>query len=275
MSEIKKYNCEKCNKEYDSYMGFWRHNKKLHPVKKIKEKINKNIEISITTCKYCNKEFADRHYRWRHENNVCKMKNKNESNVNDPKYNHVEKANINKLAMDNSNIIDTQNNNITNNINQTININFNGTGKENIDELNEDEIEEILNDGLNSLITLIKHLNFNDRLPENHTFCTTNLNNKYISALNEETKEIEKHRKVDFFDKVFLYALNHFDMLKDKVTDKTKQKKFIEKIKDITLALYGKEHKKIYLESINALTYNNRKKIQSTWEKIFAKAALD
>ena len=44
----------------------------------------------------------------------------------------------------------------------------------NIDELNEEEIEEIKNDGLNSLITLIKHLNFNDRLPENHTFVSGN-----------------------------------------------------------------------------------------------------
>jgi hypothetical protein len=259
MSTKKTYNCESCEKKFETATGLWKHKKNKHtePVKIINEN---------SICKYCNKDFYDRTSRWRHEKKYCKLNTNN-----DPKYNHVEKANINKLAMDNSNIIDTQN--ITNN--QTINIYFNGTGKENIDELNEDEIGEILNDGLSSLITLIKHLNFNERLPENHTFCTTNLNNKYISALNEETKEIEKHRKVDFFDKVFLYALNHFDMLKDKITNKTKQKKFIDKIKDITLALYGKEYKKIYVEQINALTYNNRNKIQSTWEKIFAKAALD
>jgi hypothetical protein len=265
MSSKKIYNCESCDKTFETATGLWKHKKNKHSEPEII--IDKN-----SICKYCNKSFYDRKTRWRHEKKYCKL-NTDIVNSNDPKYNHVEKANINKLAMDNSNIIDTQNNNITNN--QTINIYLNGTGKENIDELNEEEIEEILNDGLNSLITLIKHLNFNDRLPENHTFCTTNLNNKYISALNEETNEVEKHRKIDFFDKVFLYALNHFDMLKDKITNKIKKKKFIEQLENIQKALYGKEHKKIYLEQINLLTYNNRKKIQETWEKIFAKAALD
>ncbi len=274
MSDIiqkNKYYCDTCDKEYDSYMGFWKHNKNKHSNKQ--NKSNDLNKTELTICKYCNKKFADRHYRWRHETNVCKLNTENDSNKSNSYNNTVNKSNINKLAMDNSNIIDTQNNNITNN--QTINIYFNGTGKENIDELNEDEIEEILNDGLHSLITLIKHLNFNDRLPENHTFCTTNLNNKYVSALNEETKEVEKHRKIDFFDKVFLYALNHFDMLKDKITNRTKKKTFIEQLDNIQKALYGKEYKKVYLEQINLLTYNNRKKIQATWEKIFAKAALD
>ncbi len=50
---------------------------------------------------------------------------------------------------------------------------------------------------------------------------------------------------------------------------------FIEQLDNIQKALYGKEYKKVYLEQINLLTYNNRKKIQATWEKIFAKAALD
>ncbi len=64
-------------------------------------------------------------------------------------------------------------------------------------------------------------------------------------------------------------------MLKDKITNIQKKKEFIEQLNNIQKALYGREHKKIYVEQINLLTYNNRKKIQTTWEKIFAKAALD
>ncbi len=158
MSSKKLYNCESCNKTFETATGLWKHKKNKHTEPKII--IDKNC-----ICKYCNKDFYDRTSRWRHEKQTCKM-NTDIVILNDPNsYNNIaNKSNINKLAMDNSNIIDTQNNN------QTINIYLNGTGKENIDELNEDEIEEILNDGLNSLITLIKHLNFNDRLPENHTF---------------------------------------------------------------------------------------------------------
>ena len=51
-------------------------------------------------------------------------------------------------------------------------------GNENILDLTEEQKEEIINDGLNSIITLIKHLNFNKDLPQNHIFCTTNINNK-------------------------------------------------------------------------------------------------
>ncbi len=40
---------------------------------------------------------------------------------------------------------------------------------------------------LNCIISLISLLNFNQEIPENHTFCTTALNDKYISTINTET----------------------------------------------------------------------------------------
>ena len=48
---------------------------------------------------------------------------------------------------------------------------------------------------LNCIISLISLLNFNQEIPENHNFCTTVLNDKYISTINTETLEIEKQRK--------------------------------------------------------------------------------
>jgi len=61
------YKCVICNKEYNSYMGAWKHKNNKHNEIKA-EKINNK------QCKYCNKEFSDRRNRWRHENTICKPK---------------------------------------------------------------------------------------------------------------------------------------------------------------------------------------------------------
>jgi hypothetical protein len=251
MDDIKKiYKCSECNLEYNSYFSMWRHKKNKHL---INNNIKNNIEISNNICKYCEKELSDRKSRWRHENKTCKK-------------NH--ELNINKQETIITNQFNMQHNSGTIN-NNNITINLNAPGKENVLELTDEEKEIILNDGLNSITTLIKYLNFNSNLPQNHTFCNTNLNNKYISALNIDTKEIEKHRKVDYFDKVLLYSMAHLKVLNNNISNKTKKKMFNAKIADIETYLYGKpEYKKIYVEQLNAISYNKRKNIQNTWNRI-------
>lgn len=54
------YRCIECYKNYNSYMGWWLHNKKYHPQKESQTKEN-------TICKYCNGKYASRQSRWRHE----------------------------------------------------------------------------------------------------------------------------------------------------------------------------------------------------------------
>jgi hypothetical protein len=120
----------------------------------------------------------------------------------------------------------------------------------------------------NSLIKLIEFVNFNNNNPQNHTFCTTSLNNKYVSTLNTETKEIEKHRKVDVYDKVLFFGLNHIDMLKDKIINRRKKKEFTKKIEELEKNIYGDiKYKKIFIEQLNALSYNKRNMINTTWDK--------
>ena len=246
--------CLTCEKEYSSYMGLWKHKKTKH------NEIEKK-EINNKTCKYCNKEFSDRRNRWRHENNSCKLK----SETTDKSTN----INSNNTNSHNTNSNNTNSNIVQNNIqNQTINININKLGCEDINVLTQDDIEEIINNGLDCAIKLIELINFNKEHPQNHSFCTTSLNNKYASVLNTETNEIEKQRKIDVFDKVLVYALNHIDMLKDKITNKKKKKLFTEKIKELENNIYGKDkgHKKIFMEKLNALSYNNKKIINETWD---------
>ena len=64
------YSCLLCKKEYNSYMGAWKHKNKKH------NDIEKK-EINNKVCKYCDKEFSDRQSRWRHENTICKLKLEN------------------------------------------------------------------------------------------------------------------------------------------------------------------------------------------------------
>ena len=212
----------------------------------------------IYSCKFCYKKLSNRISKWRHENKTCRL-NVNLKNT---------KETINNTTINNN----TTNNNITNNIQNIQNnivINFNGLGKENVLELTQEEIEEILGDGLNSVTTLIKLLNFNKNLPENHTFCTTSLSDKYLSALNIETNEIEKHRKIDYFDKVLLYSIAHLNILNDNILDKKKKSEFIERISKVEELIYKNgDHKKIYLEQINMISYNKKNLIRDTWNRI-------
>jgi hypothetical protein len=256
--------CLICNKEYNSYMGLWKHKKTKHDENKntIKKEIEKK-EINNKNCKYCNKEFSDRSNRWRHENTICKLKfeNTNNSTIN----------NTNNLtANNNSNSNIVQNNIQTqNNIqNQNIHITINQLGCEDISILNQDNIEEIINQGLDCIIKLIELINFNKDHPQNHSFCSTSLNNKYASVLNIKTNEIEKKRKIDVFDNVLMYGINHLDMLKDKITDDNKKEYFSKKINELITKMHGtdKGYRKIFLEQLNAISYNNKKLITQTWD---------
>jgi hypothetical protein len=252
------YECLQCDKKYPSYYGLWRHKKIKHSIKPDDNELEQDDEeMANNICKYCGKILAERKSRWRHENKTCQ---KNPELI---KERHTNNVNINNS--NDFNVIQNQTNNITNNIT----FNFNPLGKEDLMELTNDEKEIILNDGLHSLTTLIKLLNFNNNLPQNHTYCNTNLNNKYINALNIDTKEIEKLRKIDFFDKVLICSLAHLKKLNENNYDGIKHDDFTKQIEQLETYIYFKpEYKKIYIEEINAICYNKRKEVQNTWNKI-------
>jgi hypothetical protein len=268
--EENKFKCSICNKQYNSYHSMWRH-------KKIKHSIDKEIDenISNNECKYCKKMLSDRKSRWRHETKTCKknpelnpeLKKENNTTNNSNTYNISQNENVSVIQnqINNNNIV---NNNIT--------FQFNRLGNENIMELTDEQREQVIKDGLNSLLTLIKYLNFNKDLPQNHTFCNTNLNNKYISTLNSDTNEIEKHRKIEFFDKVLICSLAHLKKLNENISDVIKQDEFEKKIETIEQYIYYKpDYKKIYIEEINAISYNKRKDIQNTWNKMLIGNEID
>jgi hypothetical protein len=240
------YKCESCSSEFKTRSGLWKHNQNKH-----------NIITELKhCCKFCEKELSNRHSRWRHENYTCK------------KNPEISTNNI-SVSIGNNNTISNSVIN-SNNITNTVNITFNKLGHEDVSSLTQDEIKIIVDSGFNSIIKLIEFINFNINRPENHTFCTTSLNNKYASVLNTETNTIEKHRKVDIFDKVLIYALNHIDMMIEYIRNKKIKKDFQEKINDLEKKVYGdSQYRKIVNEQLNALSYNKRTVINNTWDNYF------
>jgi hypothetical protein len=112
---------------------------------------------------------------------------------------------------------------------------MNKTGFESLEILSGKEIEYILNQEMNSIISLIEFLNFNESHPENHTFCTTALNDKYVSTMNTETFAIEKQRKTDFYDNLIHRGINNMKLLFErlKVMKIKKLSNYEDKIKQL------------------------------------------
>lgn len=263
------YNCDSCDKIYSSYMGLWKHKKSIHKkIEVINDEQEQKDEMRKHICKYCTKEFGDRTARWRHEKKYCKL-NSPEITVNNTTIN-------NTTINNNTNSNNTNSNNMINSNNTTINsgitiINFTQPGCEDISKLTQDQMKLIVNEGLNSIIRMIEFINFNKELPENHTFCTTALNNKFLSAIDNKTNNIEKHRKIDYFDKVLLYSIAHMKNLTKFIVNKKIKKQFNETILDIEKNIItNKEYKKIYIDQLNALSYNKKDIVQNTWDTIIS-----
>lgn len=249
------FTCTICDLKFKSRSGLWKHTQKH------------NIETNtdkIYECKYCKKHLSDRHSRWKHETKVCK---KNPETNSEP-VQSIQQANTinNNSTIQTQNIIQTQNN-TQNNI---INITFNKLGDEDLDILTQEEIEEIISEGLSSIIKLIEFINFNKNYPQNHTFCTTNLNNNFVSVMNTDKNKIETHRKVDVYDNVLSYALRHIKLLRTKIINRRKRKMFKEKISELENNIFGEiKYKKIVVDQLKSLSYNNRDIVEKTWAEYF------
>jgi len=278
-----RYNCKICNKNYSSASSLWNHNKKFHnsnitnnneSSKKKHEFITNNNESSILKeyfCKFCNKQFNFYQNKWDHEKNYCKKKKdiiileKENIKLKD----EIEKLKNNKIS---NKIVNK--NNTTNNINNgTINNNtfiINKIGEESISKLKFNDIKNIFREQKNCLYHAIKYVNFNEKIPENHSFYNSSLEGKYVNVFNNDNNEIEKKNKKDFFDTILLSSINITNLLYEKFKDdlsKKKQLKLLNIIKEIENIAHLDNNKKIYITNFNEISYNNKKIIKKTWNK--------
>ena len=269
--ENSRYNCNICNKKYSSASSLWNHNKKYHTSNIIVNNQYPIIHQSSNNqkCKYCNKIFSHYNNKWRHEK-ICKNKINENIELNELKKEIIELKNM--ITTKNNNKIINKNN--TNNINNgTINNNtfiINKIGEESISKLKFIDIKKIFREQKNCLYHAIKYVNFNEKIPENHSFYNSSLEGKYVNVFNNDNNEIEKKNKKDFFDSILLSSINITNLLYDKVKDnlsKRKQLKLTNMIDEIKNIANIDNTKKLYITNFNEISYNNKKIIKSTWNK--------
>jgi len=276
-----KYRCNICNKYYSSSNSLWNHNKKYHNTNIIPDNTNIILDNTLDNtykCRYCNKVFVNYQNRWKHETKVCKIKNNKivkleEENKKLKEQLQTTNKNNKIITTNNTN---TNSNNSTNN--GTINnITINQFGKENMNALSVKDIKQLIKNN-NYLVDIIKMLNFNDKYPENHNFCNTSLEGKYISVLNSDTNKIEKFNKNEFYDKVLcnsfdkmehLSLLLEFDKeMKEKIKVKYKEHLDNKLIHINNIFHTNKVYKQSYKTNINELSYNNKDSVLDTWSNI-------
>ena len=263
----KEYKCNICNKIYASYKSLWYHNYKYHKntttnkvieskdISKESKEISKESKdiIKQFKCKYCDKIYKHKQTKWFHEKSCS-------NNIH-----------INQLNNTTNNINNTNNNTTTNNIINNNKIIINKIGNENVFDLTITEVMDIFNKEISCITLLIEYLHFNERLPENHSFCTTNLESKYISVYNTDKQLIEKDRKKYLFDTILDNSTNKLELLfthyKNKFSHARQYniKETINNIKQLKISFYDEKLKKEICNKINLLSYNNKIIIQNTW----------
>ena len=265
------YKCNICVKLYKSYQSLWNHNYKYHQHELHQNTPTIHIDTvkKIHICEFCNQNFSrsdslKRHISRCKNHQTIKMELQElKSEIKTLKTETIQKTMLNNI--NNSNI---NNGNIINN-NQKIVINK--TGSENIDSLTYNEVSIIFDNEITSVIKLIEHLNFNERKPENHSFCSTALESPYLSFYNTETNTINKERKKYFYEDIICKHIANHEILYSKFKHKfnlTKRKQIEENIYNLKQIRDNSYNNKIMHEIIrklNLVSYNNRELIQDTW----------
>ena len=259
------YKCNICNKYYSSYQSLWIHNNKFHldKVLKTSDKVLKTSDKVLNyNCRYCNNQYNNLKTRWSHEQK-CK-KNKEIINTNK------------QIINNNNNNINNTNNGIINNNNNQQNIVINQIGTELISSLPIKDVIQIITDGNNSTLTCIKKINFNKKLPQNHSFCTTTLAGDHFTKINHKTQKPEKINKKDFINEILLSSLKFMDniSLLIEFDEEFRNKIPLEeqlKIKEILnnrSKFYEARNKRAFFHCINDMSYNFKDLILNTWKLI-------
>jgi hypothetical protein len=204
-------------------------------------------ENNINMCNYCDKSFTRNYNLQRHLNGRCKSKKnideleklKEKFNFLANNYQNLEKENENlknenkKLKHDNINTTQIINNTITKNDNKQINngiinnvnIQVVQFGNEDIDKLDlTDAIKLYLKStGGNIVSNMLKYINLNEKYPENHNICITDISREIVKMHNGKKFIYKKFKnaKHDILDKV----ITHIKKLVDKYENDDTYKK--------------------------------------------------
>ena len=264
---IMKHFCDHCKKDYSSYKTLWIHNKKFHQ----NTEIVNNIKPRNFECKYCNKKFTTKQNMLQHIGNTCKLVDKETVKLEK----QIELLQKEIKGFKSSSITNNNTNNSNNNTNNgTINniIVINKIGTENISDLNDNEISEIFDKKIESVIKFIQHLNFNERLPSNHNFCTTSIDGNYLHIYNTDQLTKESDRKKYFFEELLGRSIYKMEQLYAKYKsnfNETKQMQIEDDINTLKIIKSKDMNDKLLkemLKKLNLLSYNYKKIVLDTWK---------
>ena len=254
---LTKYHCNVCDTNYSSYQSLWIHNKKFHLIdKKDPPTIKKDNQLNEidhnapdkSVCTYCNKKLSNSQSRWRH-GKICDVKNKETIMSFDFKEELKKIKNEFKQQLNNFKIKSTKNN-----------FDICKPGHENVDILTEDEINHILSLENDSILSLIEHLNFNERLPQNHSFYVSSLNDKHINIFDTKTKSVIKELKKHLFNQILVNQMKNLETI-------CSRSNRLDIFNNLNTKIQSKEFIKNFTDQINTLSYNKRNMIINTLNK--------
>jgi len=167
-------------------------------------------------CGFCDKLFKSKQSMYRHKRMYCKVKNENDTNINDLKTMiHKQSSHINKL------IDKVGTTNITNNTNTNNIIQLNNYGKEDISHITDLMKTNLLKGPYNMIPKLIEHVHFNNDKPENQNIILPNKNDNKIKIFSDNKWIYKNKNEVleDLVDgKYFLLDTYYENMNKDELS---------------------------------------------------------
>lgn len=270
------YSCTLCNKQYKSYHSFWKHNNLFHPNEIIIIERNDN-KIRNFNCEKCNKKFRTKQNMLNHTNKSCKIKEPEiDTKILKKEFDEMKKKLDILTKSSTINNANTTTNNTTNTNNGTINninITINKVGSENMSELSYKDAINIFDKKIESLVKFVQLLNFNEKIPSNHNFCTTSLDGQYLSVYNTDQSEQHKQRKKYFFEDLLCRSVNRMEQLYNRYKNKfTKEKQ--QQIEEDILTLKTIRDKDMnttilreMLKKLNLLSYNYKETVLKTWDR--------
>ena len=235
---------------------------------KIDSLLNKNIvnKGNTMSCMYCDAIFSRNDNLQRHMKERCKSKKyideleklKEKLNLLSGSYQNLEKENENlkkensELKNSNHQVTNIQNtfnntnniNNINNGIinNNNVNIKLVQFGSENIDDLDIKEALDIYmkSTGGNIISNMLKFVNLNEKYPQNHNICMTDLSRELVKIFNGKQFIIKKFKnaKGDILCKVIKNTYKLVDKIENNNSiKKTADVKKKMKINNVSLKL--------------------------------------
>jgi hypothetical protein len=226
---------------------------------------NKNIKIKLgdTTCIYCESSFTRHSSLQRHLKERCKSKKyydelekiklKFERVISNNEHLLKENEELKKqINTNNSQIITTNNNknsnNTTNNINNgnitnnNLNVQLVRFGNENIDDLDIKEAFKVYlrSTGGNIVSNMLKFVNLNEKYPQNHNICMSDLSRELVKIFNGKQFIVKKFKdaKSDILGKAIVTTYKIVDKIEnDEKLKKTPNDKSKMKINKVSLKL--------------------------------------